>query len=85
MDTKKPFTQNLKEEAKTALDRTKAKSQEAKGVVKETVGKITDNPRLKAEGKADKFAGKVKDAVAQVIDASHDASEKAQKELHKKH
>ena len=85
MDHKKPIAQNVKEESKTALDRTKAKAQEAKGVVKEAAGKLTDNPKLKAEGKADQFVGKVKDAVAKVVDASHDAGEKVQKELHKKH
>ena len=85
MDKKKPVSKNLKEETQTAVDRTKAKSQEAKGVVKEAVGKMTDNPKLKAEGRIDQVVGKVKDAAARTKDAVHDAGEKVHKELHKKH
>ena len=84
MEKKKPFTQNLKEEAGTVLERAKAKAQVAKGVVKETVGKATDNTKLKAEGKIDQAAGKAKDAAAKVKDASRDAAEKVKKEIHKK-
>ncbi|NCC84701.1 MAG: CsbD family protein [Clostridia bacterium] len=32
---------------------------EAKGKIKETVGKIIDNPSLEAEGLAEKIAGKM--------------------------
>ena len=85
MSHKKSVTQNLKEETNTALDRTQAKAQEAKGMVKEAVGKATDNPKLKVEGKADQAAGKIKDAVAHAKDASRDAGEKIHKEMHKKH
>jgi uncharacterized protein YjbJ (UPF0337 family) len=84
MEKKKPFTQNFKEEAKTALDRTKAKAQEAKGVVKEAYGKATDNTKLKAEGKIDQVVGKAKDATAKAKDAARDAAEKVQKETFKK-
>lgn len=80
---RKPLSQNIKEEAKTALDRTKAKSQEAKGAIKEAIGKATDNPKLKVEGKADKAAGKVKDTVAKGKDTARDIGEKVHKELHK--
>ena len=85
MDKKKSVGQNLKEEAATALERTKANAQQAKGVVKEAVGKATDNTKLKAEGKMDQIAGKAKDAAAQVKDAARDAAEKINKEMHKKH
>jgi uncharacterized protein YjbJ (UPF0337 family) len=85
MDKKKSFAQNLKGEAATALERSKANAQVAKGVVKEAVGKATDNPKLKAEGKMDQIAGKTKDSVAQVKDAARDAAEKVNKEMHKKH
>lgn len=85
MDKKKSVGQNLKEEAATALERTKANAQQAKGVVKEALGKATDNPKLKAEGKIDQVAGKTKDAAAQVKDAARDAAEKINKEMHKKH
>ena len=39
---------------------------EAKGKVKEVSGKITDNPKLEAKGKAEKTAGKVQEKVGQV-------------------
>jgi uncharacterized protein YjbJ (UPF0337 family) len=38
----------------------------AKGKVKEMAGKITDNPKLEAKGKAEKIAGKVQKKVGQV-------------------
>jgi uncharacterized protein YjbJ (UPF0337 family) len=34
--------------------------------VKEQAGQITDNPKLKAEGQAEKLAGKVQTKVGQV-------------------
>lgn len=46
---------------------------EAKGRAKEAAGDLTDNDKLKAEGKADKAAGKVKDAVDTVKDKANDA------------
>jgi uncharacterized protein YjbJ (UPF0337 family) len=73
---KKPFTQNLKEEAETILERTKAKAQEAKGDVKVAIGKATDNTKMKVEGHADQVAGKAKDAIARAKDAARDAAEK---------
>lgn len=85
MDKKKLYAQNFKEEAGTAFERAKAKAQEFKGVVKEAVGKATDNNRLKAEGKVDQVLGKAKDTAAKVKDAARDAAEKVQKELNKKH
>ncbi len=42
---------------------------EAKGRAKEVAGDLTDNDRLKGEGKVDRGAGKVKDAVDKVADA----------------
>jgi len=43
-------------------------SDEIKGRVKEAVGVVTDNKRLKNEGKLDQATGKVKKAVDRVID-----------------
>jgi len=74
--SKKPFTQNLKEEAETILERTKAKAQEAKGDIKVAIGKATDNTRMKVEGQADQVAGKAKDFAARAKDAARDAAEK---------
>jgi uncharacterized protein YjbJ (UPF0337 family) len=43
-------------------------SDKIKGRVKEAVGALTDNQRLKNEGKLDQATGKVKGAVERVID-----------------
>ena len=41
---------------------------EAKGRVKEAVGDVTGNDKVKNEGKADRVAGKVKDKVDGAVD-----------------
>ena len=38
------------------------------GRVKEAAGALTDDKKLKNEGKADQLAGKVKDATEKVVD-----------------
>lgn len=43
-----------------------------KGKVKETTGAATDDDSLRAEGKADQNAGKLKDKVDGAIDAAKD-------------
>jgi uncharacterized protein YjbJ (UPF0337 family) len=40
----------------------KGSAQEAKGKVKEVAGKVTGDAKLESEGKADKTAGKVRNA-----------------------
>jgi len=45
-----------------------------KGRVKEAVGALTDDKRLKNEGKADQAAGAVKDGLAKVIDKVKDVA-----------
>lgn len=42
---------------------------QAKGAVKEAIGKVTGNERLEAEGTADKLAGKAKGTVGETKDA----------------
>ena len=44
-------------------DRIKGSAQQAKGKVKEVAGKITGDAKLEGEGKADKAAGKIRNAV----------------------
>jgi uncharacterized protein YjbJ (UPF0337 family) len=44
-----------------------------KGRVKEAVGVLTDNQRLKDEGKLDQTTGKTKEAVEHVIDKAKNA------------
>jgi uncharacterized protein YjbJ (UPF0337 family) len=49
-------------------DRIKGSAQQAKGAVKEVAGKVTGDAKLEAEGKNDKVAGKVRNAVGGVKD-----------------
>jgi uncharacterized protein YjbJ (UPF0337 family) len=44
------------------------KTDKIKGRAKEAVGVVTDNQRLKEEGRMDQATGKVKKAVERVID-----------------
>jgi uncharacterized protein YjbJ (UPF0337 family) len=53
----------------SATDKAKDKLQEAKGHVKEGVGKATDDRSLENEGKGDKVAGNLKQAGEKVKDA----------------
>lgn len=53
----------------SAEDKIKAAADKVTGQVKETVGKMTDNDKLVAEGKADKVKGEAKGAVEDVKDA----------------
>ena len=47
-------------------------SDQIKGRVKEAVGAVTDNKRLKDEGRKDQAVGKVRKAVERVIDKAKD-------------
>lgn len=51
-------------------DRIEGSARQAKGAVKEAAGKLTGDAKLKAEGRADKVAGKVQNAVGGVKDAA---------------
>ena len=44
-------------------DKAEGAFHKAKGKVKEMAGKMTDNPKLVAKGKAEKIAGKVQEKV----------------------
>ena len=50
-------------------DRIAGAAKEIKGSVKETVGKATGDAKLEADGKTDKIAGKVQNAVGGLKDA----------------
>jgi len=39
---------------------------QVKGKVKEVAGKLTDNPKLEAEGTGEKIAGKVQEKIGEV-------------------
>ncbi len=47
-------------------DRTTGKLHEVKGTVKETIGELTKNPDLEADGRAEKNAGKVQNWIGKV-------------------
>jgi len=47
-------------------DQAEGKLHGLKGKVKEIAGKLTDNPKLEAEGTGEKIAGKVQEKIGQV-------------------
>ena len=47
-------------------DRAEGAFHELKGKAKEIAGKVTDNPKLEAEGTGEKIAGKVQEKIGQV-------------------
>jgi uncharacterized protein YjbJ (UPF0337 family) len=49
-------------------DRIRGSAEQAKGKVKEVVGKATGDSKLEGEGKADQFKGKVQNAVGGLKD-----------------
>lgn len=49
-------------------DRVEGSANQAKGTVKEVAGKLTGDAKLEAEGKTDKAAGKVQNAIGGLKD-----------------
>ena len=47
-------------------DKATGKLHEVKGSIKQTVGKLTNNPNLEADGRAEKITGKVQNIVGKV-------------------
>jgi uncharacterized protein YjbJ (UPF0337 family) len=54
-------------------DRIDGSARQAQGAIKQAAGKLTGDSKLKAEGAADKLAGKVQNAVGGAKDALRDA------------
>jgi len=50
-------------------DRIKGSAEQAKGSIKETVGKATGDSKTEAEGKADKASGKAQNTIGGIKDA----------------
>jgi uncharacterized protein YjbJ (UPF0337 family) len=50
----------------SAKDKAEGKFHEVKGKAKEVAGKLSDNPKLEAEGTGEKIAGKVQGKLGQV-------------------
>ena len=57
-------------------DRIEGAAHEAKGAVKQVIGKVTGDAKTEAEGAAEKTAGKVQNAVGGVKDAAREALDK---------
>jgi uncharacterized protein YjbJ (UPF0337 family) len=57
-------------------DRVEGAAHQAKGAVKETVGKVTGDTKTEAEGAAEKAAGKVQNAVGGLKDSAREALDK---------
>jgi uncharacterized protein YjbJ (UPF0337 family) len=53
-------------------DKAEGKLHEVKGKVKEVAGKLTDNPKLEAEGAGEKLAGKVQGKIGQIKEVLDD-------------
>ena len=50
-------------------DRVEGSAKQAGGAIKEAAGKLTGDAKLESEGKGDKIAGKVQNAVGGIKDA----------------
>ena len=57
-------------------DRVEGSWEQAKGKTKEVAGKVTGDAKLEGEGKAQKTAGKVQNAVGGVKDSAREALDK---------
>ena len=60
-------------------DRIKGAADQAKGAVKEVVGKVTGDQKMQAEGTINKLTGKVESAVGGAKDTLRDTANKATK------
>jgi uncharacterized protein YjbJ (UPF0337 family) len=47
-------------------DQVEGKFHEVKGTIKETAGKLSDNPKLEGEGTGERIAGKVQEKIGQL-------------------
>lgn len=57
-------------------DRIEGVGHQVKGAIKEGVGKVTGDTKTEAEGKAEKAAGKVQNAVGGMKDSAREALDK---------
>jgi uncharacterized protein YjbJ (UPF0337 family) len=56
-------------------DRIQGSVEQAKGKIKETVGKATGDAKLQSDGKADQVVGKTRNAIGGIKDAAKEALE----------
>jgi uncharacterized protein YjbJ (UPF0337 family) len=57
-------------------DRVKGAAHQAKGAIKEKIGKMTGDTKTEAEGAGEKAAGKIQNTVGRVKDAARGALNK---------
>ncbi|MGB8315423.1 MAG: CsbD family protein [Aestuariivirga sp.] len=57
-------------------DRVSGSAKQMKGTIKETAGKLMGDAKIQTEGKAEKTAGKIQNAVGGAKDAVRDALKK---------
>jgi uncharacterized protein YjbJ (UPF0337 family) len=57
-------------------DEVEGSAKEARGHVKDAIGKVTGDEKLRVDGAADKAEGKVQKAVGKVKEAARDALKK---------
>jgi uncharacterized protein YjbJ (UPF0337 family) len=57
-------------------DRVERAGHQAKGAIKEAAGKVTGDSKMQAEGKTEKAAGKVQNAIGGAKDSVRDALSK---------
>ena len=57
-------------------DRIAGSAKEIKGTIKEAVGKVVGDAKLKADGKLDQVEGKLQNAVGGLKDAAREAAKK---------
>jgi uncharacterized protein YjbJ (UPF0337 family) len=69
IDESVTFDQTHNEDPAMDKDRIKGSAQQAKGAVKEAAGKVLGDKKLETEGKTDKVAGKVQNAIGGLKDA----------------
>jgi uncharacterized protein YjbJ (UPF0337 family) len=56
-------------------DRIEGSMKQTKGAMKKAAGKVTGDTKLKAEGEADKTAGKIQNTVGGIKDAARQAKQ----------
>jgi uncharacterized protein YjbJ (UPF0337 family) len=64
------------EEANMDKQHIKGAADKAKGAIKDAAGKMTDDPKLQAEGKLDKAKGAAHNALGDAKDAAKDMSKR---------
>jgi len=57
-------------------NRIEGSAKQAKGAIKEAIGKVTGDAKLQADGQADKLAGKAQNAAGGIADAVRNVAKK---------